>query len=165
MTNNELLDTILQSYLYDLYLKLSNIPWDKKRTFEFIAKKQDPGIEEWHIKFIKKQLLDDGFLEPAKINGPEPYNLTPIGIKAAKMGHYKQTERKLNIEEEISKQTIANLKRSKKSLIIAICALVISTSMSLISLLNNKHNKAIEDIIKLDLRIDQIENNLRQTNS
>ena len=54
MTQNNLLDSILSSYLYGQILKAEKPHQYKKLTFEFIAKTQEPGIEDWRIEFAKK---------------------------------------------------------------------------------------------------------------
>lgn len=157
MTNNELLDAILYSYLVGIKLKFENSPEYKKLTFDFIAKAQDPDLEEWQLKFLRQTLINDGFIEPAKISGPEPYNLTPTGIKAAQTGWYKKTEKDLRTKEEITKQTLADFKRSKISLIVAIMAFIIPTIISIYTFQVNKHQPTREELQELQQRIEKLE--------
>lgn len=164
MTNNELLDAILYSYLYEYKLKLENSPEYKKLTFEYIAKAQDPDIEEWQLKFLRQTLINDGFIEPAKISGPEPYNLTPTGIKAAQTGWYKKTEKDLRTKKEITKQTLADLKRSKISLIVAILAFIIPTIISIYTFQANKQQPNRQELQELRQRIEKLESLKNEAN-
>jgi hypothetical protein len=157
MTNNELLDAILNSYLYGLKLKFENSPEYKKLTFEFIAKAQNPDLEEWQLKFLRQTLINDGFIEPAKISGPEPYHMTPTGIKAAQTGWYKKTENDLRTKKEITKQTLADLKRSKISLIVAILAFIIPTIISIYTFQANKQQPNRQELQELRQRLEKLE--------
>jgi hypothetical protein len=164
MTNNELLDKILYSYLYGLKLKLEKDPRYKRLSFKLVAKAQEKGIDDWHIDFLKKQLFADGFLKQSGFGDGEPYELTDAGIKAAQVGWYKENATEKQTEKEIRKQTLANLKRSKLSLTISIFAIIVPTIISLYSLWTSKQSPTIEEQKELKQRIENLENSRNEHN-
>jgi hypothetical protein len=157
MTKNNLLDAILSSYLWGQKLKLEKDPKYKKLSFRLVVKAQEPTIDDWQIEFLKKQLFDDGFLEVAKYGDEEPYELTPSGIKAAQTRLYSNTEADKQKENEIKDHTLAELKRSKYSLLIAILAFIIPTIISVYTLWTGKQQPTTEEVQELRQRIQKLE--------
>jgi hypothetical protein len=157
MTHNNLLDAILSSYLFGQKLKLAKDPRYKKLSFNLVAKAQDPTIDDWNIEFLRKRLFDDGFLENAKYGDPEPYELTPAGIKAAQIRWYSSQAEEKRLDKEIKEQTLLSLKRSKTALTISIFAFIIPTLISLYSLWTNKESATTEELQQLQKRIEKLE--------
>jgi len=157
MTHNNLLDAILSSYLYGQKLKLAKDPTYKKLSFKLVAKAQDPTVDDWNIEFLKKRLFDDGFLENAKYGDPEPYELTPTGIKAAQTRWYSSQADEKRLDKEIKEQTLLSLKRSKTALIISTIAFIIPTLISLYSLWTNRQSVTTEELQQLQKRIEKLE--------
>jgi hypothetical protein len=157
MTNNHLLDAILSSYLWGQKLKLENDPKYKRLKFRLVVLAQDPTADDWQIDFLKKQLFNDGFLEIPKNGDEEPYELTPLGIKAAQTRLYSNTELDKDTEKEIKRRTLADLNRSKYSLAIAILALIIPTIISFYTLWTNKQQPTLEEVQELRQRIHKLE--------
>jgi hypothetical protein len=164
MTNNQILDTVLHSYLYGQKLKLEGDPRYGKMTFEFIVKTQTKGenfeIEPWQMEFLRQTLLNDGFIKLPE-SGIEPYELTKEGIKAAQIGWYKKTARDAEIEKEIKSLTIEDLKRSKRNLVIAVLALIIPTIISIYSLIQTTNNNKDTELDKLRTEIQELKNDLK----
>jgi len=164
MTNNQILDTVLHSYLYGQKLKLEGDPRYNKMTFEFIIKTQTKGenfeVEPWQMEFLRKTLLNDGFITLPE-SGIEPYELTKEGIKAAQVGWYKKNAKDAEIEKEIKSLTIEDLKRSKRNLVIAVLALIIPTIISIYSLLQTTNNNKGTEIEKLRTEIQELKNELK----
>lgn len=162
MTNNELLDAILNSYLYAISVKYTNPALYRKMTFENVAKAQADGqnfkLDKWHLEFLRKKLLDEGFLEPSKYGNPDPYSLTTNGINFINSGGYSKAAIKRQREEQIQEQTLNSLKRSKTSLYISIFAIIIPTIISVYSLWTSKQSPTTDQIQELQQRIQKIEN-------
>jgi hypothetical protein len=159
MTNNNLLDAILTSYLWGQKLKLEKHPKYNRLSFRLVVKTHDPTADEWQIEYLKKQLLDDGFLEIAKYEyGNEgQYELTTSGIKAAKSRWYSKFSADKQKEDEIKENTLSNLKRSKYSLVISILALIIPTIISIYTILIDNKQPIIDQIKELNKRIRKLE--------
>jgi len=164
MTNNKLLDSILNVYLYGIKLRIENDPKHKMLTFDFVAKSQEPNIKDWQIEFLRKTLFDDGFLENCPFDDmAEPYELTPAGVKAAQNGWYTSKEEEIQLEIELKKRTITSLKLSKTSLIISIFAIVIPTIISIYSIWISKDMPTQQQFQELKHRIKAIENQKNDT--
>jgi hypothetical protein len=157
MTNNNLLDAILSSYLWGQKLKLDKDPKYNKLTFRLVVKAQDPSADDWQIELLKKQLFDDGFLEVAKFGDEEPYELTPAGIKAAQTRWYSKYAADKQKENDIKDHTIADLKRSKYSLVIAILAFLIPTIISVYTMWTNNQQPTTVEVQELRQRIQKLE--------
>lgn len=166
MTNNQILDAVLHSYLYGQKLKLEGDPKYNKMTFEFIVQTQTKGegfiVEPWQLEFLRQTLINDGFIK-LPTSGIEPYELTKEGIKAAQIGWYKKNAKDVELEKEIKALTVADLKRSKKNLLIAILALIIPTILSIYSLIqtaNSDKEKEME-IEYLKTEIKELKNDFK----
>jgi len=157
MTHNNLLDAILSSYLFGQKLKLTKDPTYQRLSFKLVAKAQDPTVDDWNIEFLRKRLFDDGFLEYAKYGDPEPYELTPAGIKAAQTRWYSTQAEEKRLDKEIKKHTLLSLKRSKTALTISIFAFIIPTLISLYTLWTNKRSATTEGLQQLQKRIEKLE--------
>jgi len=156
--NNEILDKILHSYLWAWKLKQDKDPKYPKLNFEKIARAQEQLIEDWHLEFLKRQLINDGFLVASDSKNGEPYELTPLGIKATQNGGYKSFQAEKQTDRDIKSQTLANLKSSKYSLIISIFAIIVPTIISLYSLWTSKQSPTDEEVQHLLQRIERMEN-------
>jgi len=157
MTNNQLLDAILSCYLFNEKLQHTHPTASKKMNFSLISKSQLPEIEDWRIEFLRKQLFNDGFLENSKYGDPEPYTLTPTGLKAAQNNSYRRNEEDSQVDKEIKLQTLLSLKRSKTAVTISIFAIVIPTLISLAALWLSIKQSPTEELNKLQQRIDKLE--------
>ena len=162
MTNNELLDAILNTYLYGISVKETNPALYKRMTFESVAKAQADGknfkLENWHLEFLKNKLLDEGFIELLKCGNPNQYNLTTNGINFINSGGYSKAAIKRQRDEQIQEQTLDSLKRSKDSLYISIFAIIIPTIISVYSLWLSKQSPTTDQLQELQQRIDKMEN-------
>ena len=127
-------------------MKLDKDPRYSRLTFNLVVKAFDKEIEDWHLKFLRKQLFDDELLQNSKYGDGEPYELTPKGIKAAQTGGwYRNLSAEREFNQKIKTETLKSLKRSKTSLIISIIAIIIPTFISLYGLwLSNKSVKPVE---------------------
>lgn len=157
MTNNNILDAILSSYLWGQKLKLEKDPKHKKLSFRLVVKAQEPTADDWQIEFLKKQLFDDGFLEIAKYGDEEPYELTPAGIKAAQTRWYSNSAADKDTDKQIKQHTLADLKRSKYSLYISILAFIVPTIISLYTLWTGKQQPTTEEYQELRQRVEKME--------
>ncbi len=166
MTHNNLLDAILSSYLYGQTLKHSKDPTYKRLSFKLVAKAQDPTIDDWNIDFLKKRLFDDGFLEYAKYGDPEPFELTPAGIKAAQVSWYSSQAEEKRLDKEIKEQTLLSLKRSKAAKTISIWAIIVPTLISLTTLWLSIRPSKSKELPQLKQQLNTIqEKQLRQQNT
>ncbi|MBB2950753.1 hypothetical protein [Sphingobacterium sp. JUb56] len=157
MNNNQILDSILHSYLFGQKMKLENDPRYLKMTFDFIFNTQTKReeTESWQMEFLKQTLLNDGFIKLPE-SGIEPYELTPTGIKAAQVGWYKKNERDVETEKQLNLLTVADLKRSKATLAIAILALIIPTALSIYSIIQSAKTDKDKEIEKLRIELIEI---------
>lgn len=158
MTNNKLLDAILHAYLHAEKLRLEKDPRYQRLTFMHVAKSLEPGIEKWHVEFLRKQLFDDGFLDNQKYISGEPYILTPSGIKAAQSSYYSSQADETLSEKKIREGTIISFGRAKVSIAISIAAIIIPTIISIYGLAVINSSPSADDYNELKLRIERIEN-------
>lgn len=156
MTHHKLLDVILACYLFAEKLKLSKDPRYQKLTFKLVAEVQEPGIDEWNVEFLRKRLLEDGFLRPSKFGDAEPYELTPEGIKAAQTSHYSSAIKERDIDWKIKEETLKSLKRSKDAKTISIFAIIVPTLISMYSLWMAHESDNTEEIRRLRQQFDSV---------
>jgi hypothetical protein len=162
MTNNKLLDQILHCYLFGQQLKLDDNPLYTKLTFEFIVKSQDKSIDKWCFEFLKNQLVNDGFIEPAKYGDGEPFELTAKGITAAQTSWYSSLEEERVLDKEIKRQTLRSLKRSKEAIIISIFAILIPTILSIYTLWATYDSSKSKELNTLEQKLGVLENKVIQ---
>lgn len=159
MANTEILDAILNTYLY-LHVLRPNRNYAKP-PFKFIAKTQlearELPLDEWHIEFLKSTLINDGFLEISINEGPDYLNLTPSGIKAAQIGFYEKAKKDKYIEEEIKKQTLENFKHSKYALYISGLTFIFSTIITMYSLWETKKSATTAQLEEIKHRLELFE--------
>ena len=162
MTNNQLLDKILQLYLMDRHWELTNNPIRKQLSFSKMAKSQEPTIEEWRIKFLKDQLFADKFLEYSEYGDGEPYKLTDPGMKAAQNGWYVPQSLKGEEEKIIRTETIKDFNRSKKAVNISIIAIIVPTIISLGALWLSRQQPTTEEVQQVKEQVRKLKGQLDQ---
>lgn len=157
MTDNELLDKILDSYLHSEKLSQDNDSMYRKMTFDSVIKTHEPTVDSWRIEFLKSKLFNDNFLTKAKTSRGEPFRLTSLGVEAAQTNWYSSLAAGKQKEDDIKDNTLVEFKRSKYSLIIAILSFIISTFISLYTLWVNKQQPTKAEVQVLHQRIQKLE--------
>lgn len=156
MTNDELLDRILQTYLWSNKLAYDNFEKYEKLNFTFIVKVFEPDAPQWQIDLLRQTLLGDNFIKSSQLNAIEPYVLTPEGIKAAQIGWYRKQTLDRQTDDELKTHTIADLKRSKQSLFISILAFIVPTIISVYSLWTGNQQATKSEVQELRLQIQKL---------
>ena len=157
MTNDELLDRILQTYLWSNKLAHDNFEKYEKLNFVLIVKSLKPDAPQWQINIFRQTLLGDKFLHSLYPNANEPYVLTTEGIKAAQIGWYTKQTSDRQTDDELKKHTIADLKRSKQSLFISILAFIVPTIFSVYTLWTGNQQATKSELQELHLQIQKLE--------
>lgn len=159
MTNDELLDRILQTYLWSKQLAYDDFEKYEKLNFVLIVKSLEPDAPQWQIDLFRQTLLGDKFLHSLYPNANEPYVLTTEGIKAAQIGWYTKQTLDRQTDDELKKHTIADLKRSKQSLFISILAFIVPTIISVYTMWTGNQQATKSEVQELRLQIQKLELN------
>ena len=105
---------------------------DDRLNFEFICKALFVGEDHdaWETEYLKRRLIDDGYLNFVNYRDVQLPEITNKGIKFIQRGGYVKEKELTELNEEL---LILNLKNAKRSWI-AIVISIISVLITILSL-------------------------------
>jgi len=162
MTHPEKLNAILHILLNNQRAILEKKPIDKRMTFEFICKTVAEVTDKWEVEYLRNILLNDEYIKMGEFGDGEPPVITHTGIKFIQAGGYKKEAENRELESEIKRHTIKSLKRSRTSLLVSICAIIISATIGIFSLLKSKPEVTSEQMQVLKSQMETSTNQLSQ---
>jgi hypothetical protein len=154
MTHPEKLNAVLHILLNNQRAILDRKPIDKRMTFEFICKTVAEVSEKWEVEYLRNILLNDGYIKMGEFGDGEPPVITHPGIKFIQAGGYKQQAEDRELEQQIKRQTLTSLKRSRDAKIISIIAIIVPTIISIYALWISKQQPTIEELRQWKQQLD-----------
>lgn len=128
MTHDQKLDQILRALHSRMPVRMEPGKDDDRLNFEFICKALfvDEDHEAWETEYLKRRLIDDGYLSFVNYCDVQLPEITNKGIKFIQRGGYVKERELTELNEELLLQNLRNAKRSWIAIVIAIISLLIT---------------------------------------